>query len=240
MTADALTAIVSRTRNLFLDFDGPICSIFAGYPAPTVAAELRTFLAQQGVSLTEAMEGTADPIEVLRLVGDQGDETVTRLVADALRDAEVTAAGNAQPTPQADDVIAAALETGRRLAVISNNSVEAVTTYLREHGLLSSFIRVVGRYDGMPVELLKPSNHLLGLALIGTDSAPWSTTLVGDSTTDIEAARSVPMASIGYANKPGKATALAEAGADTVITTMAELAQVLTTTPVVTTPRPNS
>ena len=39
--AAALGAIIARTRYLLLDFDGPICSIYAGLPAPTVADKLR-------------------------------------------------------------------------------------------------------------------------------------------------------------------------------------------------------
>jgi phosphoglycolate phosphatase len=39
--AAALGAIIARTRYLLLDFDGPICSIFGGLPAPTVAEKLR-------------------------------------------------------------------------------------------------------------------------------------------------------------------------------------------------------
>lgn len=232
MTDPALADVIARTRTLFLDFDGPVCSIFAGYPAPTVAGKLRDLLHHHDHDVTDAMRATTDPIEVLRLAADQGDDAVTRLVADALRDAEVIAAETAEPTPHVDDVITAALASGRRLAVVSNNSGEAVTAYLRRHGLDTSFVRVIGRYDGMKVDLLKPRSHLVGLALIGTDAAPWSTTLVGDSTTDIDAARAVPIAAIGYANKPGKHTALAEAGADATITTMAELADALTTTPV--------
>ena len=40
--AAALGAIIARTRWLLLDFDGPICSIYSGLPAPTVAEKLRT------------------------------------------------------------------------------------------------------------------------------------------------------------------------------------------------------
>ena len=32
-----LDAIVSATRHLLLDFDGPICSVFAGLPAHIIA-----------------------------------------------------------------------------------------------------------------------------------------------------------------------------------------------------------
>ena len=35
-----LDTIVSRTCHLLLDFDGPICSIFAGLPAAAIADRL--------------------------------------------------------------------------------------------------------------------------------------------------------------------------------------------------------
>jgi phosphoglycolate phosphatase-like HAD superfamily hydrolase len=44
--------------------------------------------------------------------------------------------------------------------------------------------------------------------------------LLGDSITDIAAARAAGIASIGFANKPGKHEALASAGADVVIDDM--------------------
>lgn len=49
--------------------------------------------------------------------------------------------------------------------------------------------------------------------------------LVGDSTTDVEAAHAICAATIAYANKPGKTERLA--GADAVITSMAELLDAL-------------
>jgi phosphoglycolate phosphatase len=55
--------------------------------------------------------------------------------------------------------------------------------------------------------LLKPSPHLINKAVRGLDADPAATALVGDSLTDIEAAQSADVASIGYANKPGKTRA---------------------------------
>jgi phosphoglycolate phosphatase-like HAD superfamily hydrolase len=231
----ALADVVARTRNLFLDFDGPICSIFAGYPAPTIAAELIQLLENHRADARKALPGLVDvddPLQVLRLVSDLCDDDLTRHVANALRDSEVNATLTAEPTPGIYEVVTAALESRRRLAVVSNNSVEAVTVYLTRLGLSSSFVRVIGRYDGMNPEYLKPSNHLIGLALIGTDSPPWSSALVGDTDADIEAARLTPVASIGYANKPGKAESLRAAGADAIVSSMAELAEALAATPV--------
>ena len=47
-----LDAIIARNRWLLLDFDGPICSIYAGLPAPTVADQLRKLLTGQPVRKT--------------------------------------------------------------------------------------------------------------------------------------------------------------------------------------------
>ena len=49
-------------------------------------------------------------------------------------------------------------------------------------------------------------------------------TLVGDSLTDIEAAHRAGIASIGYADKPGKQEAMTQLQAGAVITSMSDLA----------------
>jgi beta-phosphoglucomutase-like phosphatase (HAD superfamily) len=55
--------------------------------------------------------------------------------------------------------------------------------------------------------LLKPSPHLIEQAVTANNSDPAACTLMGDSVTDIDAAREAGTHSIGYANKPGKPTA---------------------------------
>jgi hypothetical protein len=55
-----LDTIVSRTRHLLMDFDGPICSIFAGLPAATVADRLRKLFADHA-QLPDAIARTRDP-----------------------------------------------------------------------------------------------------------------------------------------------------------------------------------
>jgi hypothetical protein len=46
--------MISGARHLLLDFDGPICSIFAETPAPAVAGQLRGTLRAAGVSFRVA------------------------------------------------------------------------------------------------------------------------------------------------------------------------------------------
>jgi len=222
--ANRLASIIEHARVLLIDFDGPICSIFAGYPAPTVAEELRQLVAALGCDIPGEPEADDGPIRVLRLAANTCPPQIVRAVADALRDAELKATDTAEPTPGADDVLRAARISGRRVAVVSNNSEDAVRRYLDRQELGSYVDHVSARYNGMHPRLLKPDDHLIRLALDNLGSSPAAGTLVGDSTDDIAAGQSVRIPVIGYANKPGKQKLLNDTKAGAVIDSMAELA----------------
>jgi hypothetical protein len=81
------------TGPLLLDFDGPVCSIFAGYPAPRVTAELLALLGVGGVAMPPAVRRETDPLAVLRWVGETCSHDVTVAVEETLCAAEVRAAG---------------------------------------------------------------------------------------------------------------------------------------------------
>lgn len=215
-----LGAIVARTRYLLLDFDGPICSIFAGLPATAVAEKLRKLLPAD--RLPDEIRKSADPIEIFAYSATVSPELAERVEAE-MADLEVAATATSEPTPYVHEVIAACVETGRTIGVVSNNSTRAVNAYLDRHGLLDNVALVVGRTSPDP-ELLKPNPHLIEEALSGLDAVPTVSALVGDSLTDIEAARRVGVTSIGYANKPGKHERMTQARAGVVITSMADLA----------------
>jgi phosphoglycolate phosphatase len=229
--ARGLAATVQQVQALLLDFDGPVCDIFAGYPAPQIAQELRELISRQGHPVAPALIGKEDPLQVLRVVARLYSSDVTQFVAEAFRAAELAAVETAQPTPGAAEVIEAARSTQRNLSIVSNNSREAVTAYLECHDLGRYFDRVVGRYDDMNPALLKPSRHLVDLATVGFETPPQATSLVGDSVTDIEAAQATGIGSIGYANKAGKDRAFVKAGATAVIHSMDELAAALRQAP---------
>lgn len=224
-----LRDVLAETRNLLLDFDGPVCSVFAGYPATIVADELRQLIAAHNIALPADILAESDPVQLLRIAAGLGDASLTSQLADALRDAEIVATDRAEPTPHLRDVLGSAIDTGRRLAIVSNNSTAAIDKYLNLHGLRTAFDRVVGRSDGMQPHLLKPSTHLVMLAIIRMDAESWRTTLVGDSATDIAAARAAGIRSIGYANSPAKRTALSDA--DVVIDSLRDLAAAMSQTP---------
>jgi HAD superfamily hydrolase (TIGR01509 family) len=216
-----LRSSIGRTRDLLLDFDGPICNLFAGLPAPTVAAQLRELLDLNGIPVPESIAGEDDPIEVLRFTSDLDADTAA-LVEGALRDAEQTATMSATPTPDAREVILACHQTGRRVAVISNNAQAAVETYLQAHHLTEHIDVIVGRADANP-RLLKPHPHLVLRALDTLGGDPAVSAFVGDSISDIRSAKAAGTYSVGYANKRGKVERLHLAGANAVVTTMGEL-----------------
>jgi phosphoglycolate phosphatase len=140
-----------------------------------------------------------------------------------MTDLEVAAVPTADPTPYVHQVIASARESGRIVAVVSNNSPRAVNAYLDRHGLSGGIALVVARTSDNPA-LLKPSPHLINEAIHGLNADPTATALVGDSLTDIEAAHSAGVASIGYANKPGKREQMTQLQAGAVMASMAYLA----------------
>lgn len=214
-----LGAIVARTRYLLLDFDGPVCSIFAGLPAPTVAGKLRKLFPAD--RLPDDIRNSPDPIEVFVYSATVSPELAERVEAE-MTDLEVAATATAEPTPYVHEVLAACRETGRTVAVVSNNSTRAVTAYLERHGLIDGVARITARTSSDPA-LLKPSPHLIERAVGDLDADSAASALVGDSLTDIEAAHRAGVASIGYANKPGKHERMTQARAGAVITSMADL-----------------
>jgi phosphoglycolate phosphatase len=214
--------ILTRTTALLLDFDGPVCSVFAGLPAHTVVTQLCLVLADGGYGDPPIeIEKSDDPFQVLAYAASLGDDEA-RYVNAAFTAHEIEAITTAEPTPGAHDLIRAWSATGRPLAIISNNSTIAIHAYLDLHNLQPHVTYVSARTSPNPA-LLKPHPHLLTTTLTALNVPPTAATFLGDSVTDIQAARAAHTMSIGYANKPRKTTELITAGADTVISTPATL-----------------
>ncbi|OPG04076.1 hypothetical protein B1L11_38625 [Microbispora sp. GKU 823] len=210
---------------VLLDFDGPVCDVYAGMPAPGVAAQLRQMLAAAGADLPQHVLTEDDPLEVFRYSATLG-EYLNRAAQEALTKLEVKAIATAQITPGVEGLIRQAAAVGKPVAIVSNNSLAAIRAFLSAHGLLSVVSYISARSDADPT-LMKPNPHLIRRALVELSATPERTVLVGDSLTDIEAAKAAGVISVGYANKPGKTGHFLAAGADAVVTRMADLAPVL-------------
>jgi beta-phosphoglucomutase-like phosphatase (HAD superfamily) len=90
------------------------------------------------------------------------------------------------------------------------------------HGLDDRIELIAARTSPDPT-LLKPSPHFIEQAITGLGAPPSECVLIGDSTTDIQAANRAGIDSIGYANRPGKQAHLTATGAAAVVTSLADL-----------------
>ncbi|MGH3712655.1 MAG: HAD family hydrolase [Micromonosporaceae bacterium] len=213
-TTVTLDRLLSETYAVLLDFDGPVCSVFAGFPATTVTHQLRQRLADFGAPMTDAVRAETDPLAVLQWTARLGHEAVRR-IEDELRTAELVAVADAAPTPWSHEFIKLVRAAGRPLAIVSNNSEAAVRAYLEQHGLTRYVGAVVGRAYADPARMKpNPEPVLAALDLLHARQLP--AVLIGDSVTDVEAARRAGVRSIGHANREGKRARLLAAGADAV------------------------
>jgi beta-phosphoglucomutase-like phosphatase (HAD superfamily) len=230
VTVRTLEEIIADTRHLLLDFDGPVCSVFAGIPADTVARQLRDSLTAAGVALPAGIEDVDDPLEVFRQAASISPEAAVT-AQQFLTAYETRAIPTAKPTEGSADLIIAAHRTRRTVAIVSNNSGAAIASYLTDHHL-SQYVRAIVARDDHDPQRMKPSPYRVreAVALIGADSADCA--LVGDSTTDVLAGHLAGVTVIGYANKPAKATALTDAQAAFVTTDLANITAVLRAAPV--------
>ena len=192
-----LDDILIQARHLLIDFDGPICSLFAGTPTAPIADRLREVIRQQGVHLPQAIEDTGSWFEIFSFAASVSTDLAARVESE-LTEVECAAVATAAPTPYVNDVISACRDSARSVAVISNNSEKAVRAYLAAHDLDSQIDLIAARTSCDPA-MLKPSPHLIEQAASKLHTSASACALVGDSLTDIESARRAGAFSIGYA-----------------------------------------
>ncbi|MEU0521489.1 HAD family hydrolase [Streptosporangium sp. NPDC006007] len=221
----ALAEIVQQARVVLLDFDGPVCDVFAGLPASVVAARLKQLLQDEGVELPQDVVSLGDPLKVLRRTGVFAPDLVDKMET-VLVGYEVEAVSCAEITPGTRELLDAYAETGRPVVIVSNNSERAIKTFLDLADLRERVAGVVGRPIGNPAEM-KPHPRLVLRACELVDARPEEAVLIGDSDFDMQAAVNAGARSIAYANKPGKETRLVRAGANAVTRSMQELAGVV-------------
>ncbi len=214
-----LRELITRTRVVLWDFDGPICRLFAGHSAEGVADGLVEWLEARGLHslLTESERESLDPHVVLRAVDRRhpGSDLVTEL-EERLTQEELKATATAMPTAWADPLIRTLVALELRLAITTNNSPQVATTYLASRGLTSCFApHIYGRTQEL--RHLKPHPYCLNRALRAMGSSPGTALMIGDTTSDFLAAREAGVPFLGYARNAHKEKLLRGAGATTVV-----------------------
>jgi phosphoglycolate phosphatase len=215
-----LAALLANARCLLLDFDGPVCAVYAGLPARRVAELLRERIAAEGFDLPDD-QPSDDPLDVFRGTRQLSPE-LSAAVQRVLTGLEVQAVATARPTPGAADLIKHAHNTGRTVAIASNNSGAAIRAYLQRHDLAEDVSLIVGR-DSPDPDLMKPSPYLVRAAVGILDTEGRHCVFIGDSPSDVLAGLLAGVPVIGYAANSAKELALADAGAAALASSMDEI-----------------
>lgn len=233
-----VTDLLSRATCVVLDFDGPVARLFAGghegkeSVAGRIAEELLDIAASHRLELDE-VRGCADPHAIFSRYTERaalrGESDTWGSVAAEMQGVltawEVKSAEHAEPTPGAAEFMKAWAGAGRRLAVASNNHPDAINRYLERESLSTYFApsSVIGRNE-RDAALMKPNPWVLNEVMRGSAAGVAAHLLIGDSTTDWQAANEVGMPFIGYHRKPEKRIALSRGGAVPVLDSMGVLA----------------
>lgn len=212
---------------VLLDFDGTIVD-----SAPDIITALNLLLGELGQTQvnyddyrSSAGDGARHLLEqVLAARGvsfaeDEWPPLVDRLLAyyyEVMTD-------NTSPYPAVPDTLAEIHATGMALAICTNRTVWTTQHLLAHFGLTELFDAVLCADN---VVAKKPDARHLQEAMIQLGSTPERTIMIGDTATDVAAARNagvkVVAMSYGYSKKPA-----AELGADAVLTNFDQLPALL-------------
>ncbi|MET9462184.1 HAD family hydrolase [Streptomyces canus] len=234
MTAETarLASLVASARYVLWDMDGPICRLFAGYPAHQIAGELVNKIDQLGMDglLTELERSSNDPQVALRGAHERhrGSDLVLEL-EEWLTRRELAAVRTAMPTPYADPLIRTWSSYGVRFAITANNAAVAASAYVESRQLTDCFPYVYGRTPNL--DLMKPNPHCLEQAIKAMGAVPSATLMIGDTPTDLQAAQQAGVAFLGYARNEDKERLLKEAGAEVIVGSMKVVLEVLRSLP---------
>src|SRR5690606_1713791 len=163
------------------------------------------------------------PHEVLR---NAAGSPVLDAVEDALVAAELTAVESAVAAAGGLESVRVALDAGLRGGVGSHNVGAAVERFLFRAGMAGPVWPVVGRPYQAP-ERMKPDMWPLETALDAIKVERAEVVFVGDSRTDVEAAKKSHLRCVALANKAGKRAMFEAAGADAIVDDMDALRESL-------------
>ncbi|MCG8919879.1 HAD hydrolase-like protein [Actinokineospora sp. PR83] len=198
---------LNKTKLLLLDFDGPVCSVFSGLLASEVAIRLRNHLYGLVSGPLVGLDKTSsDPFDVLSYAVTHTPEHVAAIEFQFTQQ-ECKAVQSAQPTAGAHALIKEWSRDGRPLAIVSNNSVDAIRLYLDIHDLTHA-VSLISARTPQVVDKLKPAPYLINMAVSGLNIDPKDAAFIGDSLSDLVAGTSAGVTRIAFANKAWKRAAL--------------------------------
>ncbi|WP_051271855.1 HAD family hydrolase [Shimazuella kribbensis] len=200
-------------RLILFDLDGPIAMQPKGHKSARLDEDERYVQLLGDYPLTH-------PHELLvKLVKEENPvlQDVERLVTSKER----LSAESAILTPLAKEFVETLEQLHFGLAVTSNGSIEAVDRFLEKNSVTSFGEHVYTRTSDRI--LLKPDPDCIQRAIANTGIAASDSLMIGDSWSDVVAAKSAGVAFLGFAWTEEKKQELLEAGAQLLVSSWEEL-----------------
>ncbi|MBB5854881.1 HAD family hydrolase [Amycolatopsis umgeniensis] len=210
--------LLQEKDHIFLDFDGPVCDVFAELPSLKVADRLKRLV---GPDLPAEVAASADPFDVLEYAVSCGPNAA-HVVERQLSRLEGEAVSMISPASGAQETIREWAAQGFTVTIVSNNSVDAIRSFLTLHDLAEQVRRISARSSSDP-EQLKPNPTLIEAAMRALGASPGQCVMIGDSAADVLAARAAGVASVALAVTPAKRRSLASVNPDALVGALADL-----------------
>jgi len=198
--------LITESAGLLLDFDGPVCDVYAGSSPERIATEVSTIF---GLEID-----TDDPLDLIAHALTTGGPVDD--IHQALTDTELEAVRSATETPGIRHLVESYQGP---IAIVSNNAGEAIEAWLTA-AKLRAFVQVV---TGRDPRRMKPDPWSLMTSAEAIGCEPDQCVFVGDSLTDAQAAAQAGVPIVALANRRQKRQMFAAEGCMMIVASIQEL-----------------
>lgn len=225
------------TKAIIFDLDGTITAFNLDYM--TLRSEVRSFLIRTGVPasvlfVNESIFDMLNKTEIFLRNSGKSTRTIEKVRNDALAIAErheLEAAKTTSLLPSVVETLKILKEMGLKIGLCTVNSEKSASYILKRFGIADFFDAVVPRNK---VKHVKPSGEHLEAVLKALKVCSKEALLVGDATRDMQCARELKVMAVGLSTGISTQKELMNAGANYLITSIADLPRLIETARLVT------
>ena len=213
-------------KAVIFDLDGTLVNFNLDYK--TVRALVKGYLMNRGVpteilSLKESVFEMLGKAEIWARNTGKSEDFLDEIRREALATTEgyeVEAAGRTSLFPGVVDMLKALRAMNLKIGLCTINSEKSVNRILERFGIAKLFDVTISRNQ---VKHVKPNPEHIQAALKVLDVSPEETVVVGDSRVDMQSAKRLGAIAVGLPTGVSSIGQLMDAGADYVVTSIADL-----------------
>ena len=225
------------TKAIIFDLDGTITGFNLDYM--TLRSEVRSFLIRTGVPasvlfVNESIFDMLNKTEIFLRNSGKSTRTIEKVRNDALAIAErheLEAAKTTSLLPSVVETLKILKEMGLKIGLCTVNSEKSASYILKRFGIADFFDAVIPRNK---VKHVKPSGEHLEAVLKALKVSSKEALVVGDATRDMQCARELKVMAVGLSTGISTQKELMNAGANYLITSIADLPSLIETARLVT------